>query len=351
MTITEKWNAIVSDIQKNQSLKEDAVQRLWEDIFADADVFGYSKRSKEIDIWRNIQIGSRKSTIPDIIIRDSIKNKDLFVVELKQLNFPFNQTYKDQLLSYMRLLELKVGILICNKIYIYFRDNSTTEYSIEIPFEKNNAYGEKFIELFSKGDFDNTNVKDFLIEVENTKTNISVIISDIQKLKLEDLLIEHYAGKYTNEEIKTALNQLNITISIGNEPKTQDPQPPTQPTGSDGTGGIGKSTAISFLENLGYSLTYNLTTYASKNKSSNDYWANPNINLLLKDWYIILDDWNNRILYLLFIPHDSIALSQLATRRDNKNKIDLQIIYNDSSFKDKRSGLRFKPYLQKKFKY
>ncbi len=89
MTLTEKWNAIVSDFQANKNLKEDAVQNLWEEIFADADVFGYSKRSREIDIWRNIQIGSRERTVPDIIIRDSVNDKDLFVVELKQHNLPF----------------------------------------------------------------------------------------------------------------------------------------------------------------------------------------------------------------------------------------------------------------------
>ena len=44
MTLTEKWNAIVSDFQANKNLKEDAVQNLWEEIFADADVFRSEER-------------------------------------------------------------------------------------------------------------------------------------------------------------------------------------------------------------------------------------------------------------------------------------------------------------------
>ena len=101
MTLIEKWNSIVSDFQTNKTSREDVIQNLWVEIFADAAMFGYSKRSGEIDIWRNIQIGARERTIPDIIIRDSVNNKDLFVVELKQHNLPFSQTYKEQLLSYM----------------------------------------------------------------------------------------------------------------------------------------------------------------------------------------------------------------------------------------------------------
>lgn len=213
MTLTEKWNAIVSDFQSNKSLKEEAIQNLWEEIFADAAVFGYSKRSGEIDVWRNIQIGSRERTIPDIIIRDSIRNKDLFVVELKQHNLQFNQVYKDQLFSYMRLLELKVGILICDKLYIYYRENNNTEYSTEISFTQNSANGEKFIELFSKGDFSQEKVMDFLIKTEKTKSNISQIKRDLQQLDIRKLLIEHYSEKYSAEEIELALKDFQISIA------------------------------------------------------------------------------------------------------------------------------------------
>ena len=221
MTTMEKWNSIVADFQTNKTLKEDAVQKLWEEIFSDANVFGYSKRSREIDVWRNIQIGSRERTIPDIIIRESIDNKDLFVIELKQHNLPFNQAYKEQLFSYMRLLELKVGILICEKLFIYYRENCNIEYSIEIPFTENSMYGEKFIELFSKGEFNQQRVKDFLIETEKTKSNVSEIKRDLQQLDIRKLLVEHYCGKYSIEEIEFALKNLQISISFN----AQTPQP------------------------------------------------------------------------------------------------------------------------------
>ncbi len=236
MTLIEKWNSIVSDFQTNKTSREDVIQNLWVEIFADAAMFGYSKRSGEIDIWRNIQIGARERTIPDIIIRDSVNNKDLFVVELKQHNLPFSQTYKEQLLSYMRLLELKVGILICDKLYVYYRGNDTAEYSIVISFTENNANGEKFLALFSKGNFSPEKVKDFLIETAKTDSNISKIEQDVQQLDIKALLTEHYSKKYSLEEINLALKNFQISIiKINSSPTPPQPLPLSPGNGKDTT--------------------------------------------------------------------------------------------------------------------
>lgn len=348
MTLTEKWNAIVSDFQANKNLKEDAVQNLWEEIFADADVFGYSKRSREIDIWRNIQIGSRERTVPDIIIRDSVNDKDLFVVELKQHNLPFNQAYKEQLFSYMRLLELKVGILICDKLYIYVRENYRTEYSIEISFTKNSKYGEKFIELFSKGDFNQERIRAFLIETEKTKSNISQIKKDIQQLDLKDLLVEYYSNKYTIEEIRTAIEHLHIGNKVTVTPPVEHKTQPQLIVNNDDK--IGKAEAIRLFMDLGYTFP-SKPTYASKNKTTNNYWANPNIAVLHNNWYLILNDWISKKLYLFYIPYNSIKQSQLVTRNDQPNKIQLVIKYSDSTFTDENSGVSFRPYLQRECQY
>ena len=354
MTTPEKWNLIVSNVQKGFSAKEAEVQQLWENFFADANLFGYSRFSGEIDSQRNITIGSSERTIPDIIIKDNISNKDLFVIELKQHNLSFNQAYKKQLFSYMRLLRLNIGILICNKIYLFILDYDDNETSMEITFTKDNPNGSKFIELFSKGDFNQEKIKAFLIETEKTKSNINRIKKDIQQLDIKDLLIEHYSDKYTIEEIRAATEHLRISIEFDNEGPIKPPVPPfvepnsqPQPIRYDK---IGKSEAIRIFINLGYSFP-SKPTYASKNKTANNYWANPDITVLNNDWYMILNDWISKTLYLFVIPYNSITLSKLTTRNDNQNKIDLQIIYNDPSFTDSRSGVSFKQYLQREYKY
>lgn len=105
-----------------------------------------------------------------------------------------------------------------------------------------------------------------------------------------------------------------------------------------------KSKAIRIFKNIGLNISGEIT-FASKNRTANNYWANPAFDVLSKNWTLILNDWVNRILYLLIIPANSINESQLVSRNDKKNVIDLQIAYDDSTFTDNRSGFSFKEYI------
>lgn len=80
--LSTKWNKIVDLYNKYQFKSENEIQNLWEQLFADAELFGYSKIYGEINAHRSIQIGSSGRVIPDIIIKNG--EKDLFIVELKQ---------------------------------------------------------------------------------------------------------------------------------------------------------------------------------------------------------------------------------------------------------------------------
>ena len=109
------WNRIVKHYKDNYSAKEEVIQKDWEQIFSD--LFNYSRLFGEIDAHRNIHIGSHQRTIPDIIITS--ENGDLFDVELKQYNLPFSVDMENQLKSYMDLLHITVGVIICQQIHLY----------------------------------------------------------------------------------------------------------------------------------------------------------------------------------------------------------------------------------------
>ena len=214
MTSREKWNKIVTKVQKNKFSKENEIQRLWEDFFADAGLFGYSRLNGEIDSQRKLHLGSRERMIPDIIIRDSAFEKDLFLIELKQHNLSFDYHFKEQLFSYMRLLRLSVGILICDKIHIYILDNDDREISMEIAFTKDNKNGDKFMELFERGGFDNKKVRNFIEKSDLFEAHVREIRKDINALPIIELIKKHYAEKYSEEEINSALRGLNFNISL-----------------------------------------------------------------------------------------------------------------------------------------
>lgn len=106
----------------------------------------------------------------------------------------------------------------------------------------------------------------------------------------------------------------------------------------------GKNEAIRIFERAGYRLGRNVT-YASKNASTNLYWANPGFELLDYGWSLILDDTRRRILYLFDIPAHGIDPEELTSRSDDPERIDLQIYYGDFSFTDSRSKVEFRKFL------
>ena len=224
MTTNEKWNLLVEQVQQNLTVKEDKVQELWEAIFADANFFGYSKFSGEIDAQRKMHIGSYTRTVPDIIICDSASHQDLFVVELKQHNMTFNTKFKEQLFSYLRLLRLTVGVLICDKIYLYYLDYDDNETLVEIPFTQDNMNGNQFIELFSKGQYNETTVKQFIEKHQELKSHIQEIRKDVPNLSIVDLIKTHFASKYSDEEIELALKDLQVTVSFNRRCEVRPPK-------------------------------------------------------------------------------------------------------------------------------
>ena len=214
MTIVEKWNLLISHVQRKSFAKETEVQQLWENIFADADLFGYSRFNGEIDSQRTIHIGSYDRTVPDIIIRESINKRDLFVVELKQYSSIFDIKYKEQLFSYMRLLRLNIGVLICNKIYVFVLDHDDNEKSMEITFTKDNPDGCKFVELFSKMNYSENSVRKFIEKNKELKSHVQEIQANLQPHSVIDIIKSHLSSNYSEEEIEIALKNIQITIKI-----------------------------------------------------------------------------------------------------------------------------------------
>ena len=114
---------------------------------------------------------------------------------------------------------------------------------------------------------------------------------------------------------------------------------------------ITKNDAKKLCEKNGFNLIGEKITFASKNKSANIYWANPSIDSLSENWWILLNDFNRRELHVFSIPAHSISEHKVMIRND-KNLIDLQIKYDDNkSFEDNRSGITLKKWFVKTITY
>lgn len=212
MTNKDKWNRIVELYKINYNKKEDYIQKLWEYIFYEC--LGYSQLNEEIDTHRIIRLGSTDRVIPDIILKKD--NQDLFVTELKQYNIGYDIKIENQLFSYLKQLKCNIGLLICNKIYIYVYDyakNDSEQIKFEIPFEKDIEDGIKFIELFSKDTFDRKNIQEFIILKTATKCNIKKIKEKINSVYVLGLIKQDLAKTYSNEEIEESLKEISINVN------------------------------------------------------------------------------------------------------------------------------------------
>lgn len=209
MDAREKWEFLVDCYNKNKNAPEQRIQRDWENLFVE--IFSYSKLLKEVDSQRSIQIGSTVRTIPDIIIHNK-EQGDLFVVELKQHTLT---TGTEQLFSYLKLLKVDLGVLICNKIYLYDYDitkDDDKQAFVEIAFTKDNPDGIKFVELFSKASFDRQHIKNLIQERKKEKENIHAIQQKVTAEFVRQVLQEQLSETYSQEEIQQALEGIVITV-------------------------------------------------------------------------------------------------------------------------------------------
>jgi hypothetical protein len=216
------WNRIVKHYKDYYSAKEEVLQKDWEQIFS---AFGYNSFFGEIDSHRSIHIGSHQRTIPDIIIRGD--DGDLFDVELKQYNLPFAIEFENQLKSYLDLLHISVGVLVCQKIYLYVYDFSKSKLKkIEIPFVEDNPDGIAFVELMKKGNFSAEKVENFIDSKAIFIENVEKIKSQISSNLIAELAINHFLKDYSKEEVCVALNDIEFVIRKKSGPVPPPPPPP-----------------------------------------------------------------------------------------------------------------------------
>lgn len=235
----EKWNYFVYDLceAKKRDVEEEGFHALIE---TQLQHLGWAKYKEEICHKPCIHLGNNNSIVPDIIVKRD--GEDEFVVEVKRPSHKQSKKDVDQLLSYMRILKLSVGIYIGNHIEIFYDKPSSKEAVsvMKVPLEINSKLGAKFVERFDKENFSQESIVDFCeeriqeIQRQNSLNEIKEsLISDAQTQIAESLrpyLMEKYGSSFSEEEIKGMLATMRFTASTdGNQPETKVLVPKPQP--------------------------------------------------------------------------------------------------------------------------
>lgn len=340
MNYTEAWNKIVGYYEKYGTALEAVVQAVWEDSVFSA-ILNYD--TAEIDSQRAVQMGSTKKM--DIVIR--LDGTDSFVVELKRYAASVSDGGQAQLFSYLNQLKsVGIGILVCNSLYVYDydftkSDEENAENRLEIPFERDNPCGAKFVELFSRENFNAENIKEYIKSRRQEKQEVSAIRGEITAGLIKELLKKHFVQTYTESAFEQAFSNIDITVSAKLSLHKECPVP-VQKTAV--AGDLEKYEIVDICTKNGIRID-NRFTKAKLNAKAPTYWANPNKNLLTQTWWLALVDTNGRKLHVFKIPENSIQPEQMKYK--NQDLIDLQIYSDRAGFIDSRSGIHFLKWLVK----
>ena len=356
------WNEICFFMEKSRNASERDFQTTVEFLF---EKLGWSQYKEEILSQNVIPVGSAQSVKPDIIIRNNGEN--VFVVELKKPNVELSGRNIDQLISYMRLLRLNFGILIGDNLQIYYElpNNDKPPLKItDIAFLKDLDVGAEFIEIFGKKGFSDERVKKYCEDkikniemMENSQKYVNLLCSTEGIEFVSALLKEKLLKEFSEEIISSIFEKINIRISKkGNEITEQkdlplfskNPEKITQNAVIEKSISPQEAKIICKRNGLNLDGKY---TFASKNRASNHYWANPYIGNLLNTWWFILNDFPKQEIHVLKIPAHSISKEKITVRKDQPDKMDIQIKYGDKNFEDNRSGIKFGEWFIKTISY
>lgn len=182
--------------------------------------------NNDIAEQHSITLGSTQRLIPDLIV---YKNGTVqFIIEVKH---PFHtRRHEDieQLASYMKQLEVNIGIYIGSAIEVYYKkigDGSCPNLILSTTFKSEDPKGEEFADLFSASSFSLEKIESLYqkyIEEKETNEQTREIIEQLctpDTVDLVKLFLTEYleSDKKSTVAIKNALNSIYISIKSTSE--------------------------------------------------------------------------------------------------------------------------------------
>lgn len=225
-----------------------------------------------------------------------------------------------------------------------------------IEHDKNKAWWDRVILLTTKDNSLNRSDIDFLENklIEKAKEYGTLEASNIQSGKVPK--VSRYRETELMDYLEGGLLLLElIGVKVFKHSQTNASLQSMINHSFDYINNMNKVKAIKILdEQSNLNMTYSNTTFASLQKMKFTFWANPNVKLLERKWYIILNDQFSKQLKLLEIPPNEFGINEnhkkrLYVRKDRMEVVDLNI--NKYNLTDERSKVDFTKYIKKVVSY
>ena len=231
----DKWNEICFLLSEN--IKSNISENEFEqNVIRALEALNWREFSGDINIRPSIQVGASGSIVPDFVIRNP-KDKNLFVIEIKQPTIPLSTNFQQQLFSYMRLLKLDYGLLIGQVIQLFYDgdlSNRDTPVILDtFEFKRDNPKGKRFVELFLKDNFSFESLKAFTInslkrinrKAEEKELHKKVLSTEYQT-EVVELIKQDLLKEYDSEIIDNVLEDISLIIALKNNIKVETSSKP-----------------------------------------------------------------------------------------------------------------------------
>lgn len=104
-----------------------------------------------------------------------------------------------------------------------------------------------------------------------------------------------------------------------------------------------KGDAVKFLKTRGVHAESRKANYAVLDQAGKAWWLNPRTERLEDDWWLILNDTEEKKVHVLFVPKGSLGKERFFARSDKPYYLDIHI--EKGTFVERKSGVDFSPYL------
>lgn len=250
-TIKERWNELCFLL--SEGIKKDISEQMFEQQVVQALLVLEWKRSAgDFEIRPSLPIGAAQRITPDFVVKSG-ENQNLFVIEIKQPAQPLALSYQNQLFSYMRQLKADFGILIGQSIQLFY-DGPLLQQNKPllldtIKFERDNAKGELFVELFSKDSFSEQALTEYAKQViyninrkQQAENLLNLVTSSEYQVILKGLIRQDLLAEYDAGLINSVLEDVHISLqpkeisNAGTFAATAATSAPTQKNNDAGSG-------------------------------------------------------------------------------------------------------------------
>lgn len=210
-----KWNELcyIAHTHQRKNSKEEIFQVEIENFF---EKLGWARSKGEIVAQYPVQMGSTTKKA-DIAIVSAEKLQ--LIVELKQPNVSVEK-HKEQLISYMRVLKLRFGVLIGDKFQLYYDDfeqeGTEAQKVFEADFLENNTQASELLLLLTKEQFGKEKLLSFSekqlekIQESDTLNELQLYVQE-QAFLFKKNLYEELQESYDSELIREVFEHLNIS--------------------------------------------------------------------------------------------------------------------------------------------